>query len=388
MFKNHRLLLVYHCFILSMSHAYTQLYLACLPIISLSLAIPKSSVQFAFTLNILTCGLSQLFYGPLSEQYGRKNALYWGLVLAGVGSLISAYATNELTFITGQLLSGFGAGACSIIPRVVFKDVFSLETTLAKSYSYLSLSVTTAKAITPLIGAWINLYFGWRMIFVFMVFLTVGALLVEKYHIPETLPQKTRLLNKKLINLYYEILKDSHFLVFAGLNALIYSSLVIYLVLTPFVFQHTFNLTPSENAYVYLACSGSYFLGSGSVFLLLRYLSVIKTLYFGVIIALFSLFNEWYASYHLSEMNLILAGFTLYFAGGIITPITYTEILNLTDFLPGLLSSTINSIRMLLAMCISSLSIMIFDFSFNIIPVLISLFIMTVILSVRLEHKQ
>jgi MFS family permease len=387
MLKNYRLLLIFNCFLLGLSLIYTQLYLACLPTISHSLSISKSLVQFAFSFNIFGFGLSQLFYGPCSEQYGRKPCLLIGLVLACVGNLISAFSVNETMLISGQLISGLGAGSCSIMPRVVLKDVFVNELALARAFSLLAMTSTIATGFSPLIGSWIKNHFGWHVVFLILVAISIIVFIFEKIWVKETLPQKTTLLNWKLISLYFRIYSDNRFFVYATLNAVMYSSLVIYLLLTPFIFQRYFGMTSNQNAYVYLACATSYFLGSLCLNILLKHVHLFTIMYFAIGLAFCALIGEWHVAYHLSVTKMIACGLLIHFSGGILAPITYTEILTLTTFLPGLTSAAINAARVFLAFFLSSMSVIILKESFNIVPALLIILAFVTLLSLKVLKK-
>jgi len=258
---------------------------------------------------------------------------------------------------------------------------------LARSFSVLAMTSALATGFSPLMGSWIKNFFGWHAVFLVLVAISIIVFIIEQECVKETLVQKTHLFNWKLISLYFRIFCDKQFFVYASLNAVLYSSIVIYLLLTPFLFQHYFGMTSTQNAYVYLACAASYFLGSLTLNVLLRYVSIFKIMYAAIFIAFVALISVWYVAYHLSVIEVFVCGLLIHFSGGIIAPITYTQILTLATFLPGLTSAAINATRVFLAFILSSVSVISLKESFNIIPALICILILVTLCCIKILKK-
>ena len=66
--------------------------------------------------------MGQLGYGPVSDRYGRKPSLYFGLVLYVLASLacMRAVSLNQLAFF--RFFQGLGGCAGMIIPRAMVRD--------------------------------------------------------------------------------------------------------------------------------------------------------------------------------------------------------------------------------------------------------------------------
>ncbi|MDG1997097.1 MAG: MFS transporter, partial [Emcibacteraceae bacterium] len=65
-----------------------------------------------------------LFYGPLSDAYGRKPILYIGVVLVLIGDIISIFSTDLTIMLVGRFLQGFGGAACRVITVAMVRDRF------------------------------------------------------------------------------------------------------------------------------------------------------------------------------------------------------------------------------------------------------------------------
>ena len=111
-------------------------------------------------------------------------------------------------------------------------------------------------------------------------------------------------------------------------------------------------------------------------------------MYCAIFLAFVALITEWYVAHHLSSGYMIACGLLIHFAGGIVAPITYTKILTLVTFLPGLTSAAINAARVFLAFILSSMSVVILKEAFNIIPMLIIIMVLITFQSFRILKKQ
>ena len=70
-----------------------------------------ATAQLSITLYYLGMSLAILVYGTLSERFGRRPMLIFGLVIVVIGSLICAYAPNINTLLVGRLIQGCGTAA-------------------------------------------------------------------------------------------------------------------------------------------------------------------------------------------------------------------------------------------------------------------------------------
>ena len=68
--------------------------------------------------------VSTLFYGSLSDRYGRRPVLLSGLALFLIGSALSAVATSVVPLVLGRLVQAIGAGCGLTLGRVIAKDVY------------------------------------------------------------------------------------------------------------------------------------------------------------------------------------------------------------------------------------------------------------------------
>jgi len=114
---------IYSCLLIAVGQTGMSLLLPALPEMHQDLGISSQMTQWLVSAYLLGFGPSQLFYGPLSDIYGRRPVLLSGLMVAVFGILLSLFAHHSATLIIlGRVLQGIGAGCASVIARVSLRD--------------------------------------------------------------------------------------------------------------------------------------------------------------------------------------------------------------------------------------------------------------------------
>lgn len=107
--------------------------------------------------------VSPLFWGPLSELYGRRWVLNIANLLFVAFLAGTALSPNIQTLIAFRFLSGL-ATACSPIGPGIVKDLFE-EEYRGRAMSVMSLAGVVGPVIGPVIGSYIGERAGWRWVF-------------------------------------------------------------------------------------------------------------------------------------------------------------------------------------------------------------------------------
>lgn len=154
----------------------TDMYLAAIPHLQKIWQQPLSIINLTLILFFVTYCLSLLFYGPLSDRFGRKPPLIAGLLLFIVASLLCALSPNIWMLIGARIIQAMGAGAASAISLAMARD--RLESgQREKVLSQISVIMALAPMVAPLVGSLIMQYFSWPWIFVSQGFMGFVALL-------------------------------------------------------------------------------------------------------------------------------------------------------------------------------------------------------------------
>ena len=225
----------------------TALYIPSMPSLVAALGTDMERVNLTFTIYLAGFAVSQLIYGPLSDRYGRRRVLIGGLVLFLVSSLGCAVASTIEALIAGRLLQAVGACAGPVLGRAVVRDIYDQAGT-ARVMAYIGVAFAVSPAITPMIGGYLQVWFGWRASFVFLavaaalVLAAVWMMLDETN--PEPNPHATR--PAEVARTFGMLVKSPAYLGHTLSVALIFSGLMAYTAAAPFIFIDRIGLTPDR----------------------------------------------------------------------------------------------------------------------------------------------
>lgn len=144
---------------------------------------PQSRVQLTFSAYVATFGLVQLVYGPLSDRYGRKPLLLFGLLVATIGSAAAMLAPNLEFLIAARVLQGLGAGAGMVVGRAVVQDLFS-GTQRTRMMAFVGMTMGLCPPTSSLVGGYLHTHLGWRSNFALSLLLGLVLLHAVWRHLP------------------------------------------------------------------------------------------------------------------------------------------------------------------------------------------------------------
>jgi MFS family permease len=170
------------------------LFTPALPELSAKLNITSSEAQFTITIFLLGYSIGNLPYGPLSNRFGRKRALYAGIGLALFGAVLTALVNVYQQFwllILGRFLLALGSSAGITVAFTMLGDVYQ-EKALAQKIAFFMLMFAVAPNLSIVIGGFLTTRFGWVSCFYFLIAYSVFLLIATKF-LPETLKVKDRI---------------------------------------------------------------------------------------------------------------------------------------------------------------------------------------------------
>jgi DHA1 family bicyclomycin/chloramphenicol resistance-like MFS transporter len=241
----------------------TDLYLPSLPGLARAFATDVAEVQL--TLSVFLAGLAggQLVYGPLSDRFGRRPALIGGLVIYVAGTLACIFAPSMSVLILGRFLQAAGACAGPVLGRAVVRDVHGREGA-ARILSYLAAAMALAPAIGPILGGFLEVWFGWQANFAALLVYGVGGLAATLVMLPETNtqpdPAATRPL--RILTNYGALLRHRSFLGYALCNACAYSGIFSFISGSSFVLVDVVGLPPDQYGFCFAAIVVGYIVGT------------------------------------------------------------------------------------------------------------------------------
>lgn len=158
-----------------------------LPQMGESLGLPaENEQQWIITSYLLGFGGAQLFYGPLSDCFGRKTILLAGLGAYAIFTFAAAFAPSLEIMIVLRALQGAGAAAPLVLAISIIRDCYSGRR-MARVMSLSFIVFLAAPALAPAFGEAVAVVAPWQWIFVVLAAFGVAAAGWSALRLPETL---------------------------------------------------------------------------------------------------------------------------------------------------------------------------------------------------------
>lgn len=264
-----------------------DMYLPALPTLEKAFATTTSNAQL--TLSSFTVGFAvgQLFYGPLSDRWGRKPLLIAGVVFYVFAGILCALTDSIGTLIVLRFVQALGGAAGVVLTRAIIRDLWSGPE--ASKILSLALLITSLSAlIAPFIGGYLLIWLGWRSIFWLLVGFGVLVLLMGKFVMPESLPPERRQTAPltRILPQYWYVLSHRRALGYMLCGGFSFAGMFAQLSGTPFVYIEVFGVPPEEFGFWFALNILAIMAGSSVNSWLVGRFGVRAMLRFGLLIAL------------------------------------------------------------------------------------------------------
>ncbi|BDU58699.1 Bcr/CflA family drug resistance efflux transporter [Limnohabitans sp. MORI2] len=260
---SHTLIIVLLSMLMGIQPVTTDLYLPALPAIRAEFGAELSQVQLTLSALLLAFGTSQLAWGPLSDRFGRRPILLWGLstfTLAGLGCVLAS-SMNEL--IVWRALQGAAMGAVVMCARAIVRDLYTPETgarVMSKAFTGLGLLA----CISAPLGGLLTDLFSWHAALATVMGSGAFALGLVFLTFKETVHRKNpnALQVKVLAKTWWHIVRDPTFVAFTAVSTASYGGLFTFLASSSFVFIGLIGLTRWQYGLLLFSMAFTYILGT------------------------------------------------------------------------------------------------------------------------------
>lgn len=239
-----RWMLIALSFFMMVAPAATDMYLPALSALARDLRASDGQVQLSVSCFFLGFGLGQLFWGPLSDRFGRRLPLLAGTALFIVASLAAGTAHTIDQMLIGRFVQALGGSAMPVIAQAVARDAWGRQRS-AQALSTMLLIMTIAPLLAPIIGAQLLHLASWRV--VFWALAVFGAIcLLMALALPETRPPAARagVSARALAGSYLHLLRDMRYVGYLLTNTTAWAAMYVYLAGASLAYIDYFGLSP------------------------------------------------------------------------------------------------------------------------------------------------
>lgn len=229
----------------------TDLYLPALPKMSVALGASQGALELTISGYLLGFSIGQLFWGPISDRFGRRGPVAFGILVFVIGSAGCALAMDAWQIIGWRVVQAVGASAAVALARAMVRDLYDRDHA-AKLLSTLMTVMAVAPLLGPIAGAQILEFASWRAIFWALVAIGL-ATIVAVFTLPETLPPEKRASGspRPVLVAYGALVGNRRFLGYAATVGFFYAGIFASVAGTPFAYISYHRLSPQLYALLF-----------------------------------------------------------------------------------------------------------------------------------------
>ncbi|MBO1519411.1 Bcr/CflA family multidrug efflux MFS transporter [Oceanisphaera pacifica] len=229
-----------------------DMYLPAMPAIAETLGSNSHRVQATLAAYTGGFALGQLLFGPLSDAKGRRPVLLGGMLVFAIAATLCAMATSveSLTWLRGA--QGFAGAASAVVVQALVRDLFNRED-FARTMAYITLVMTLAPLVAPMLGGHLAHWFGWRAIFWVLTGVTIIVAIFSSFKLPETLPLARRqpLHLASILRSYLRLLSSPIALGYMLCGAFSFAGMFAFLTGASFIYIDIYGVSPQHTGYLF-----------------------------------------------------------------------------------------------------------------------------------------
>ncbi|QCX54287.1 Bcr/CflA family multidrug efflux MFS transporter [Elizabethkingia sp. JS20170427COW] len=234
--------------LMAMTSLSVDIYLPAMPAMQKAL---QGNVELTVTGFLIGFSIAQIFWGPISDKFGRKKPLFIGLLLFIIGSVGCALSQTMTEIIFWRIIQALGACTGPMISRAMVRDMYG-KTKAAEMLSTLMVVMAIAPIAGPLLGGELLVVSSWHSIFWLLAIIGI-LLLISIRILPETLPEERKIRGSlQLAFAKYKLLfKNRPFMVYTLCVTFYYVGIYAFLTGSPLVYIEYFGVKPDHYGYFF-----------------------------------------------------------------------------------------------------------------------------------------
>ncbi|EHQ41581.1 multidrug effflux MFS transporter [Myroides odoratus] len=245
------------------------------------------AVQFSISTFLAGFAVGQLFWGIISDKYGRKWPTIASLLLFIAATIACIYSVNIEQFWIARFFQAFAGCAGVVIARAIVNEYFEQDDTM-RVFSLLAIIAGVAPIIGPVAGNFLVSHFTWQSTFITLLALGIISLLLVVFFLPETKVKTIAPVQKRnLIQDFRAVLRVKIFLKYTLIGSVTYSILMIYLANAPYLIMEYGQLSSAIFSYIFAFNAVGLMVGAWVSSAFTRWWSIRQIILYTTILGLF-----------------------------------------------------------------------------------------------------
>jgi len=234
----------------------TDVYLPALPRMVESLNTTTSMVNLTLVFFFIFYAGATLFWGPLSDKYGRKPILLVGLSIYTIASILCIFSPNVYMLIVCRILQSIGCGSATAVSTAIIKDLYRGQKRV-RILAIVQTISTTSPVVSPVIGAFILSFLSWRGVFVVLAIIGIISL-IGSFAMEETIETHTEGNIFKAIGRLGVVARNKSFMSLLLMFSLLNIAFMSFISGSSYIYVNGFGV--SEKVYSYYFAANAMFL--------------------------------------------------------------------------------------------------------------------------------
>ena len=238
-----------------------QIYLPSLAGMMVVFSATAGEIQLTMSAFFIAVAVSQLLWGPLSDQYGRRPLIIFGMALFVLGSFLCLLAPTIEWLIAARILQAAGGCTGIVLGRAIIRDLHEPRRA-ASMIGYVAMGMAVMPTIAPAIGGLLDHAYGWQGGFVLMLVFGIGVLLASIYCLPETHHERTAVGARQVLRAYATLFREPLYWSYALTAAFSALTFFAYLGGAPFIASGILQMSAAEMGFYFMFVAIGYIAGN------------------------------------------------------------------------------------------------------------------------------
>ena len=238
-------------------------YLPAFSGIARSLQATPAQMQQTLSAYLFGFALMNLFHGALSDRFGRRPVVLWGLAVFTLASLGCALSQSIAQLVAFRALQGLSAGAGVVVSRAIIRDMFP-PADAQRVMSQVTIFFGVAPAIAPVLGGLLFVAADWHAIFWLLVGVGLLLLVLAGRWLPETLHVSARqsFAPGPLLRAYGGLVRNPRFGLLVLASGVPFNGMFLYVLSAPEWLGTHLGLAPTQFFWFFLLSIGGIMAGA------------------------------------------------------------------------------------------------------------------------------